>query len=73
MFPVPDGQTDARSYRIGRTGTRLESSLGTGQRGVAMAKPPVRLWWDRVQELLKLLIGAVEPIAKLIDAISRLR
>lgn len=38
-----------------------------------MAKPPVRLWWDRVQELLKLLIGAVEPIAKLIDAISRLR
>jgi hypothetical protein len=32
-----------------------------------------RLSWDTVEKLVRLLIGAVEPVAKLIDAISRLR
>lgn len=32
-----------------------------------------RLRWDRVQELLRLLVSAIEPIARLIDAISRFR
>lgn len=33
---------------------------------------PSRLRWDRAMELTKLLIGSLEPVAKLIDAISRL-
>jgi hypothetical protein len=32
-----------------------------------------RLRWKRVQQLAELAIRAIEPIAKLIDAISRLR
>jgi hypothetical protein len=37
-----------------------------------MAKHPKRLNWDRVQQLAELLIRAVEPVARLIDAISHL-
>lgn len=32
-----------------------------------------RLTWDRVQRLAELLVRAIEPVARLIDAISRLR
>lgn len=39
-----------------------------------MAKhTPRRLSWENVQKIVTLLIGAIEPIAKLIDAVSRLR
>jgi len=34
---------------------------------------PKRLDWMRIQQLLKLLVSAIEPVARLIDAISRLR
>jgi hypothetical protein len=41
---------------------------------IAMAKRSLqRLSWETVQKLVTLLIGAIEPVAKLIDAISRLR
>jgi hypothetical protein len=29
--------------------------------------------WERLQWLLKLLVSAIEPIARLIDAVSKLR
>ena len=32
-----------------------------------------RLSWDTAEKLVRLLTGAIEPVAKLIDAISRLR
>ena len=39
-----------------------------------MAKHVRRRWsWENVQKLAALLINAIEPVAKLIDAISRLR
>jgi hypothetical protein len=34
---------------------------------------PQRQSWERVQRLLELLISAIAPAARLIDAISRLR
>jgi hypothetical protein len=33
---------------------------------------PQRLSWKRVRQLVELLISAIEPVARLIDAISRL-
>lgn len=30
-------------------------------------------WWDRAVATVRLLITAIEPVARLIDAISRLR
>jgi hypothetical protein len=38
-----------------------------------MAKHRRRLSWEHVEKLIALLIGAIEPVAKLITAISRLR
>lgn len=41
--------------------------------GMFMATPDRdRPLWNRALELVKLFVGALEPIAKLIDAISRL-
>jgi len=31
-----------------------------------------RLSWETAEKLVRLLVGAIEPVAKLIDAISRL-
>lgn len=36
-------------------------------------KSPRCLSWETVEKLARLLIGAIEPVAKLIYAISRLR
>ena len=38
-----------------------------------MAKPRRRLSLEDMEKLVRTLIGAIEPVAKLIDAISRLR
>jgi len=38
-----------------------------------MSKSRRRLSWDGAEKLARLLISAVEPVARLIDAISRLR
>jgi hypothetical protein len=38
-----------------------------------MSKSRRRLTWDNAEKLARLLISAVEPIARLIAAISRLR
>jgi hypothetical protein len=38
-----------------------------------MAKSRRRLSWDHAEKLLRLLVTAIEPVARLIDAISRIR
>ena len=38
-----------------------------------MLKSRRRLSWDNAEKLARLLISAVEPVARLIDAISRIR
>jgi hypothetical protein len=38
-----------------------------------MPNDPQRLSWKRVQRLVELLVSVIGPVARLIDAISRLR
>jgi hypothetical protein len=56
--------------------TRHPAGIGrrTGQRGIQMPKSRLGLSrWDRTMTLVRLFITAIEPVAQLIDAISRLR
>jgi hypothetical protein len=62
--------------RTGSPGPRASDSPGSVLRGGGVGAPggssPRRLNWERIGRLVELLINAIEPIARLIDAISRL-
>jgi hypothetical protein len=55
--PVPGGNQPAAGQAIGDT----------------VLKSRRHLSWDNAEKLARLLISAVEPVARLIDAISRIR
>jgi hypothetical protein len=63
------------TYRIGRSGSRREHLDRDQASGVAMSEVPKhrRLSKDDVMQLMRLLISAIEPVARLIDAISHIR
>jgi hypothetical protein len=44
-----------------------------GQKGYSMPKHRRKMSWDDAEKLVRLLVGAIAPVADLIRAISRLR
>jgi hypothetical protein len=70
---LPVRPTCAAVGLVGPASRREPSRRQAGLKGMEMAnRRGTRLSWDAVQGIIVLLISAIEPIAQLINAISRL-